>query len=195
MFIFPAHAQVLPAAPARLKLFPAATLALTSSPRSSCSPFAKAIQVQVQEKSTPKSAPKPASSWLPLRLSWETLPPPPASSASSHVSRAGPVRHPEPALATRPRVEAPLPAIYESHTPVSMAKMIMTRHVRIIFAFSLLYFILFSSAAPAVLFCSTSCYDPTLVSSQQTCRRPSPSPSRVSSSSRRTRTPPARVSV
>jgi hypothetical protein len=38
------------------------------------------------------------------------------------------VRRPEAALAVRPRIEAPLPAIYESETPVSMAKMIMSRH-------------------------------------------------------------------
>ncbi|KAJ6569744.1 hypothetical protein DFH09DRAFT_1362940 [Mycena vulgaris] len=176
MFIFPAHTQVLPAAPARLRLFPGVTLtlaltllaallvlavvhaAVAARTRLALPLSAKAIQVQVQEKSTPKSAPKPASSWLPLRLSWETLPPPLVSSASSHVPRAGPVRRPEPALAIRPRVETPLLAIYESPTPVSMAKMIMSRH---------------------------------------TYRRPSPSPSRASASasSRRARTPPASVSV
>ncbi|KAJ6575652.1 hypothetical protein DFH09DRAFT_1361807 [Mycena vulgaris] len=163
----------LPAAPARLRLFPAATLALTllaallvltmvhaafAARRRLVLPLsAKPISVQVQEKSASKSAPKPASSWLPLHLSWETLPPPPVSSASSHVPRAGPVRHPEPALATRPRVEAPLPAIYASPTPVSMAKMIMNRH---------------------------------------TYRRPCPSLSRASpsASSRRARTPPTTVS-
>ncbi|KAJ6569759.1 hypothetical protein DFH09DRAFT_1080486 [Mycena vulgaris] len=112
MFILPAHTQVLPATPARLRLFPAVTLALTLlaallvlavaraavaavAARSSLAlPLsAKAIQVQrVQEKSAPKTqTSKPASSWLPLRLSSETLPPPPASSAFSHVPRAGPV--------------------------------------------------------------------------------------------------------
>ncbi|KAJ6470996.1 hypothetical protein C8R45DRAFT_421895 [Mycena sanguinolenta] len=35
---------------------------------------------------------------------------------------------PEAALATKPRIEAPLPAIHESETPVSMAKMMMSRH-------------------------------------------------------------------
>ncbi|KAJ6575701.1 hypothetical protein DFH09DRAFT_1078647 [Mycena vulgaris] len=69
---------------------------------------AKPISVQVQEKSALKTSPKPASSWPPLSLSWETLPLPPASSASaSPLLRGGPVRRPEPALASRPRVEAP----------------------------------------------------------------------------------------
>ncbi|KAJ6569734.1 hypothetical protein DFH09DRAFT_1313523 [Mycena vulgaris] len=171
MFILPTHALDLLAIQPRLRLFPAATLALTllaallvlagvratvAARRRLALPLSvKAIQVQVQEKITPKSAPKPASSWSPLRLSWETLPPPPASSPQPHVPRAGPVRRPEPALVSRPRAEAPLPAIYESPTPVSMAKMIMNRH---------------------------------------TYRRPSPSPSRPSSSSRRARSPPASVS-
>ncbi|KAJ7024036.1 hypothetical protein C8F04DRAFT_1132552, partial [Mycena alexandri] len=44
------------------------------------------------------------------------------------AARAGAVRRPEPALSVRARVEAPLPAIYECQTPVSMAKMIMSRH-------------------------------------------------------------------
>ncbi|KAJ6575697.1 hypothetical protein DFH09DRAFT_1311746 [Mycena vulgaris] len=164
----PAHdvhpPAALPTAPARLRLSPGVTptVALTllaavlvlavvraaaAAHRRLALPLsAKAIQVQAPEKSTPKTSPKPASSWLPLRLSWETLPPPPASSASaSPLPRAGPVRRPEPALASRPRVEAPLPAIYESQTPVSMAKMIMNRHVRIVFQF----FYFFASVAPA----------------------------------------------
>ncbi|KAJ6509587.1 hypothetical protein DFH09DRAFT_1288804 [Mycena vulgaris] len=123
MFILSTHALDLLAAPPRLRLFLAATLALTllavllvlagvraavAARRRLTLPLsAKAIQVQVQEKSTPKTAPKPASSWPPLRLSWETLPPPPASSPQPHVPRAGPVRRPEPALVSRPRAEAP----------------------------------------------------------------------------------------
>ncbi|KAJ6575674.1 hypothetical protein DFH09DRAFT_1311730 [Mycena vulgaris] len=114
MFILPAHAQVLPAAPARLRLFPAASLALTllaavlvlavvraaaAARRHLALPLsAKAIQVQVQQKSRPETSAKPASSWLPLRLSWKTLPPPLAAFASSHVPRRP---HPP------PRVEAP----------------------------------------------------------------------------------------
>ncbi|KAF7366987.1 hypothetical protein MSAN_00957500 [Mycena sanguinolenta] len=61
--------------------------------------------------------------------------PPPPPMRGRHVYRGGrgvgfnvSTRRPEAALATRPRVEAPLPAIYESETPVSMAKMIMSRH-------------------------------------------------------------------
>ncbi|KAJ7099795.1 hypothetical protein C8R44DRAFT_810339, partial [Mycena epipterygia] len=81
---------------------------------------------------------------LPLRLSWETLPsdlPPMAplkdektapieakAPAPPRGRVAAAVSRPEPARAARPRVEAPLPAIYESQTPVSMAKMIMSRH-------------------------------------------------------------------
>ncbi|KAJ6569736.1 hypothetical protein DFH09DRAFT_1277881 [Mycena vulgaris] len=123
MFILPAYAQDLPAAPARLRLFPAATLALTllaallvlafvrsavAARRRLALPLsAKAMPVQVQEKSSPKTTTKPASSWIPLRLSWETLSPPPASASASPLPRAGPVRRPEPALASRPRVEAP----------------------------------------------------------------------------------------
>ncbi|KAJ6575639.1 hypothetical protein DFH09DRAFT_1078595 [Mycena vulgaris] len=123
MLILPAHAQDLLAVPARLRLFLAATLALTllaallvltivraavAARRRLALPLrAKPVQAQVQEKSAPKSALKPASSWLPLHLSYETLPPPPASSASSPVPHACPVRRPEPALAARPRVETP----------------------------------------------------------------------------------------
>ncbi|KAJ6471002.1 hypothetical protein C8R45DRAFT_1015141 [Mycena sanguinolenta] len=70
---------------------------------------------------------------LPITLSGPPAPP----MRGRHVYRGGrgvgfnlSTRRPEAALATKPRVEAPLPAIYESETPASMAKMIMSRHVR-----------------------------------------------------------------
>ncbi|KAJ7219006.1 hypothetical protein B0H12DRAFT_1241485 [Mycena haematopus] len=101
----------------------------------------KGVLVAFVEKAQP--APE-KTSWFGV-LSWETLPsvhtltealpmnlsaPSPALHVR-HVSRSGHgvdgiVRRPEARL--RPRIEAPLPAIYESKTPVSMAKMIMSRH-------------------------------------------------------------------
>jgi hypothetical protein len=105
--------------------------------------------VEKAEAAKPKPAPaSKQSSWFGVKLSWETLPsvnaiaealpislnpPPPPAMRGRHVYRGGRgvgfnVRRPEAALAVRPRIEAPLPAIYESETPVSMAKMIMSRH-------------------------------------------------------------------
>ncbi|KAJ6453508.1 hypothetical protein C8R45DRAFT_1223110 [Mycena sanguinolenta] len=68
---------------------------------------------------------------LPITLSGPPAPP----MRGRHVYRGGrgvgfnvSTWRPETALATKPRVEAPLPAIYESETPVSMANMMMSRH-------------------------------------------------------------------
>ncbi|KAJ7209203.1 hypothetical protein GGX14DRAFT_453289, partial [Mycena pura] len=85
---------------------------------------------------------------LPITLN----PPPPPPMRGGHVYRGGRgvgfVRRPEPALSTRPPVEVPrmclchlcgsqahqayaaVPAIYDTQTPASMAKLIMSRHVR-----------------------------------------------------------------
>ncbi|KAJ6509605.1 hypothetical protein DFH09DRAFT_1361826 [Mycena vulgaris] len=136
MFIRPAHTRDLPAAAARLRLRLRASPPLsrsTPSPRCRLALPISAKAIQVQEKSAAKTTqtPKPASSWLPLCLPWVTLPPPPASSASaSPLPHAGPVRRPDPALASRPRVEHP--------TSVSMAQMIMHRHVSILSQFCFL---------------------------------------------------------
>ncbi|KAJ7616503.1 hypothetical protein FB45DRAFT_934361 [Roridomyces roridus] len=73
-----------------------------------------------KEMTTIKAAtPRPVTATLPL--------PTPQGRAPS---RAGPVRRPEPALAphTQVDVEAPLPALFDCQTPVSMAKIIMSRH-------------------------------------------------------------------
>jgi len=107
------------------------------------------------EKTAPSQPPSPpaSKSWFGVKLSWETLPPlplvntlaealpislhpPPAPPMRGrHVYRGGRgvgfntgVRRPETALAVRPVIEAPVPAIYENQEPVSMAKMIMSRH-------------------------------------------------------------------
>ncbi|KAF8188834.1 hypothetical protein K438DRAFT_1833414 [Mycena galopus ATCC 62051] len=58
---------------------------------------------------------------------------PPVAQRGRHVSRGvgskSNARRPDAAArAVRPMIEAPLPAIYESETPVSMAKIIMSRH-------------------------------------------------------------------
>ncbi|KAJ7510727.1 hypothetical protein B0H11DRAFT_1032383 [Mycena galericulata] len=107
------------------------------------------------------------STWLPLRLSWETLPasppaptapslkpspspstprsaaappPPPPSHAHAPV-RAGALRRPEPALQHHQHqgVEAPLPALYACQTPASMARLIMSRHVSLLSSCALLF--------------------------------------------------------
>ncbi|KAJ6471015.1 hypothetical protein C8R45DRAFT_1218220 [Mycena sanguinolenta] len=68
---------------------------------------------------------------LPITLNGPPAPP----MRGRHVYRGGrgagfnvSTRRPEAALVTRPRVEAPMPVIYQSETPVSMVKMIMSRH-------------------------------------------------------------------
>ncbi|KAJ7178275.1 hypothetical protein C8R46DRAFT_1188291 [Mycena filopes] len=97
-----------------------------------------------------KGVPVKSSSWLPAYFSTSApAPPAPASDAprpapapapstaappasrGRPAARAGPVRRPEPALSAHHlSVEAPLPALYACETPVSMAKMIMSRHPR-----------------------------------------------------------------
>ncbi|KAJ7862334.1 hypothetical protein B0H14DRAFT_505387 [Mycena olivaceomarginata] len=102
------------------------------------------------------SKPSSSSSWFSLNLgfiSWETLPttiaeslpitlhPPPAPAMRGrHVYRGGRgvgFFHPSTSntQTQRTMVEAPHASIYDSQTPVSMAKMIMSRHVRA-FSFS-----------------------------------------------------------
>ncbi|KAJ7153975.1 hypothetical protein C8R43DRAFT_1001607 [Mycena crocata] len=110
-----------------------------------------------QKKSTPPPPPPSTSSWLGLKLSWETLPTTTDNNSDStstthpHTHKHTP-RRPEAALGANGRrmsVDAPLPAIY-AQPPVSMAKMIMSRHVRAFFLpslsliFSLLFSLLFS---------------------------------------------------
>ncbi|KAJ6587956.1 hypothetical protein B0H19DRAFT_1097561 [Mycena capillaripes] len=134
-----------------------AVLARGRSTKATSLPAALAAdKAPVADKSAPADKPAPKS-WLGGLLSWETLPPlslsasfdvlpaipialsgpgsvtgPPPAMRGRHVYRGGRgvgfVRRPEAALSARPRIEAPLPAIYESQTPVSMAKMIMSRH-------------------------------------------------------------------
>ncbi|KAJ6470999.1 hypothetical protein C8R45DRAFT_421928 [Mycena sanguinolenta] len=113
------------------------------------------IAVPAVEKPSPSSLEggEKRSSWLPslnvnvnvnvnhgITTLAESLPitlngPPAPPIRGRHVYRGGrgvgfnvSTRRPEAALATKQRVEAPLPAIYEPETPVSMAKMIMSRH-------------------------------------------------------------------
>ncbi|KAJ6575717.1 hypothetical protein DFH09DRAFT_1311765 [Mycena vulgaris] len=116
---------------------------------------AKPISVQVQEKSALKTSPKPASSWPPLSLSWETSPCPrrplrplPRSSAQAPSAAPSPPSHPAPAS----RHPIRLSPMYESQTPVSMAKMIMNRHVRICFLLVLRSFLPSSPWDPLPLF-------------------------------------------
>ncbi|KAJ7629332.1 hypothetical protein B0H17DRAFT_1109905 [Mycena rosella] len=80
------------------------------------------VEKPVSPQPTPTSA-QPKAAWLPT-LAFETLPSAPPRT-STPVARAGPLRRPAPAA--RPRVEAPLPALYAC-APASMAKMIMSRH-------------------------------------------------------------------
>ncbi|KAJ7604672.1 hypothetical protein DFH06DRAFT_1253796 [Mycena polygramma] len=112
----------------------------SSSSSSSASPPRPRISTR-----TLPPAPAKRTSWLGL-FSWETLPlPVPAVSASDLTIPIALNAVPPPAMRGRhvyrggrgvgfaaPRaranIEAPLPAIYESQTPVSMAKMIMSRH-------------------------------------------------------------------
>ncbi|KAJ7107588.1 hypothetical protein C8R44DRAFT_804811 [Mycena epipterygia] len=158
MFILPAQSLVLSAAtPAAYPwLAPLALLAsvlLLALARAvllrPCPPLALPLAVAEKQRLPVrvKTTGLALLAWLlPLRLSWETLqlglplmtqlkdekttpapveakaPAPPRGRITAAVSR------PEPARAARPRIEAPLPAIYESQTPVSMAKMIMSRH-------------------------------------------------------------------
>ncbi|KAJ7135154.1 hypothetical protein C8R46DRAFT_1362264 [Mycena filopes] len=105
------------------------------------------LPVAVLEKGVPV---KSASSWLPAYFGSAPAPPAPApasdaprpapapapstaappASRGRPAARAGPVRRPEPALSAHHlSVEAPLPALYACETPVSMAKMIMSRHL------------------------------------------------------------------
>ncbi|KAJ7135148.1 hypothetical protein C8R46DRAFT_649866 [Mycena filopes] len=115
------------------------------------------LPVAVLEKGVPVKDGK--SSWLPAYFSSAPSPAPPApasdapaptvrpaptpapstaalappASRGRPAARAGPVRRPEPALSAHHlSVEAPLPALYACETPVSMAKMIMSRHVRVL---------------------------------------------------------------
>jgi hypothetical protein len=150
-----------------------------SNPRSPLAPpLLQEAPADQLEKATATASPTPASkprrSWLPLALSWETLPltatlpitlsPPPPAMRGRHVCRGGRgvgLTRPEAARirAVAP-VECPPAAIYESQTPVSMAKMIMSRHVR---CFPL---------------CLSYSRPDTLI---KTFRRPSPAPRRASS--------------
>ncbi|KAJ6471005.1 hypothetical protein C8R45DRAFT_1218214 [Mycena sanguinolenta] len=109
----------------------------------------KAVAVVVETQSAAPSNELKRSSWLTVTLSLETLPSINTLAESLPITLSGPpappmrgrcvyrgargVRfdvstwRPEAALAAKPRVDAP--PIYESETPVSMAKMMMTRHV------------------------------------------------------------------
>ncbi|KAF9555847.1 hypothetical protein CPC08DRAFT_118058 [Agrocybe pediades] len=75
---------------------------------------------------------KKMSSWLWGLVKWDSLPPaaaiaerggwqPPSSPQMQQIQRQQTRRQ-------RPSFEQPLPALYESQVPVSMAKMIMSRH-------------------------------------------------------------------
>ncbi|KAJ7178267.1 hypothetical protein C8R46DRAFT_1329413 [Mycena filopes] len=145
-------------APLRLPLALIASLVLLALVRAvlvaSFRRFSSALPVAVLEKGVPVKDTK-SSSWLPAYFSASTStpspsPPPPApasdaparptpapstaalappASRGRPAARAGPVRRPEPTLSAHHlSVEAPLPALYACETPVSMAKMIMSRH-------------------------------------------------------------------
>ncbi|KAF7366971.1 hypothetical protein MSAN_00955800 [Mycena sanguinolenta] len=97
------------------------------------------IPVALDEKAQPA---KEKKSWLGGVLSVEMVPSTEVSPdpATRNATTPPPMRgQPGPRvadgipanarpLAIRPKIQAPLPAIYESKTPVSMAKMIMSRH-------------------------------------------------------------------
>ncbi|KAJ7654083.1 hypothetical protein DFH06DRAFT_521433 [Mycena polygramma] len=119
---------------------------LSSASASSALPASeKTVPASPTDKHDATPAQAKRTSWLGL-FSWETLPlPVPAVSASDLTIPIALNAVPPPAMRGRhvyrggrgvgfatPRaranIEAPLPAIYESQTPVSMAKMIMSRH-------------------------------------------------------------------
>ncbi|KAJ6453523.1 hypothetical protein C8R45DRAFT_1038979 [Mycena sanguinolenta] len=93
-----------------------------------------AIPVALDEKRAAEK--KNSKSWFGV-LSVETVPstdapnanapsvPPMRGQNGPHAANGPTNARP---FAIRPKVQAPLPAIYESKTPVSMAKMIMSRH-------------------------------------------------------------------
>ncbi|KAJ7842581.1 hypothetical protein B0H13DRAFT_2098582 [Mycena leptocephala] len=155
MFILPAHAS--PAAFPALSVGAAQTWHAQHPLRLPLALLAALLASSPSAPSSPRSAPckaKPAPetkrTWLGGVFSFQTLPtltlelptlpitlspPPPPAMRGRHVYRGGRgvgfanPRRPEAALSARTMsVEAPLPAIYESQTPVSMAKMIMSRH-------------------------------------------------------------------
>ncbi|KAJ7833059.1 hypothetical protein B0H13DRAFT_2111522 [Mycena leptocephala] len=126
--------------------------AFFASVRALRSPKGLAVSASVSASASEKAKPAPETkrTWLGGVFSFQTLPtltlelptlpitlspPPPPAMRGRHVYRGGRgvgfanPRRPEQALSARTMsVEAPLPAIYESQTPVSMAKMIMSRH-------------------------------------------------------------------
>ncbi|KAJ6513723.1 hypothetical protein C8R47DRAFT_618039 [Mycena vitilis] len=112
-----------------------------SPPSSASLPASEKTPVSPTSPTSPTSSPAHKKrTWLGL-FRWETLPLPPAPDLTipialtavpspamrgRHVYRGG--RGVGFAPRARANIEAPLPAIYESETPVSMAKMIMSRH-------------------------------------------------------------------
>ncbi|KAJ7325811.1 hypothetical protein DFH08DRAFT_886264 [Mycena albidolilacea] len=153
MFILAAHASpfsaVAPSAfalatsPLRLSLTLLATFLIFALIRRVLAAGRPALSLPLAEKRLALRAPvvvekksdvAPSSrTWFGLfSFSSEAAPAPAPDSElptplSRHTYPKG-VRRPEPAFAARPRIEAPLPAIYECPTPLSMAKLIMSRH-------------------------------------------------------------------
>ncbi|KAJ7712250.1 hypothetical protein B0H14DRAFT_3019338 [Mycena olivaceomarginata] len=135
MFILAAHASpfsaVAPSAfalatsPLRLSLTLLATFLIFALIRRVLAAGRPALSLPLAEKGLAFRAPV-------VRRKKEAAPAPAPDSElptplSRHTYPKG-VRRPEPAFAARPRIEAPLPAIYECPTPLSMAKLIMSRH-------------------------------------------------------------------
>ncbi|KAJ7059187.1 hypothetical protein C8F01DRAFT_1301587 [Mycena amicta] len=122
--------------------------------------FSMEVQAEQEQELQPEVEVKDKARWWNgllafggLGLKWETLPPislaealpitlhppPPPALRGRYVYRGGRgvgfVRRPEPGLAAV-GVEASVPVVYESQRPASMAKLIMSRHVRRLLASS-----------------------------------------------------------
>ncbi|KAJ7740496.1 hypothetical protein B0H14DRAFT_2990151 [Mycena olivaceomarginata] len=133
MFILAAHASpfsaVTPSAfalatsPLRLTLTLLATFLISPSSAASSPLGAPPSPSPLRRRASPSGPPSSKKRAAPAPAPDSELPTP----LSRHTYPKG-VRRPEPAFAARPRIEAPLPAIYECPTPLSMAKLIMSRH-------------------------------------------------------------------